>query len=52
MFVIPKRAAVSGICAITESGICPFSLSSLNPELLGITTGAGAGAACTGAGAA
>ena len=43
MLVILNFAAVSGICAITASGICTFNFSNLK-ELAGITTGAAAGA--------
>jgi hypothetical protein len=37
-FVILNFDAVSGIWAITESGICPFNASNLNSDG-GITTG-------------
>ena len=39
---MPKRADVSGICAITPSGMCPFNLFSLNPDS-GISIGAALG---------
>ena len=39
-FVILNLAAVSGIAAITESGMCPFNLSNLNEETR-IVVGAG-----------
>ena len=43
-------AAVSGICAITESGMCPFNFSNLN-ELGGIGAEETAGAGVAGEGA-
>jgi hypothetical protein len=47
VLVIPNLAAVSGICAITASGMCPLSADNLKSDG-GIAT-AGAAGAATGA---